>query len=178
MPRVAASELAAAIDEHAVAVRASLIAGAGRGLFLTRDVPAGAVITEYAGADGSIPAAGQSVDRSATTHMLRVPDESRVIDGLLVAAALCVDARTDTWRIPSVWRRSLGALANAAHYRRDANAKLVWVHDDRALPAPAAATGMPRDVWNVLPKAAFLVATRPLAAGDEVLWWYAPVLAR
>lgn len=174
-----AAAMARGIDPSAVSVRASGICGAGRGLFVTAAMPAGAVITEYAGSDAAIVPHKR---RDPVSHMLRVPGEARVIDGWAAAQVLTFEPESAQWRPPPAWQCGLGALANAAARRADANAVLVWAPDDRAAAAAAAGAAapvmqrIPRDVWAVLPRAAFLVARRSLVAGEEVLWWYAPVL--
>jgi len=71
---------------HGVSVRASLVPGAGRGLFVDRAFGRGAVLTEYAGARITRAQADRrrAADPAAASHMRRTGDQRWVIDGLRV----------------------------------------------------------------------------------------------
>jgi len=155
--------------------------GRGRGLFLSsQGAQKGSFLARYGGVDRdtrTLPPASE-VPR---THMLRVPGSQQILDGRPVAEAL-VRARdgTGTW-VPTDaagMREGYGSLANSAS-RLKANAKMVFVVDDlvegvrpqgySALTAPAK---LHRDLANLLPRAAYLVALRPLQPLEEIVWHY------
>ena len=155
--------------------------GRGRGLFLcARGAQKGSFLARYGGVDRdtrTLPPASEL----PRTHMLRVPGSQQILDGRPVAEAL-VRARdgTGTW-VPTDAAgagEGYGSLANSAS-RLKANAKMVFVVDDlvegvrpqgyNALSAPAK---LHRDLANLLPRAAYLVALRPLQPLEEIVWHY------
>lgn len=136
----------------------------GRGVFVTRDMPAGAVLLRYDGERKSVASLPQNAPR---THMLRLRGTDDVIDGLDLADNLFKCARTGLWKPlePERFCWSYGALANAATTEGEANARLVFLTNDTTKASAAAAK-----LFAPIP---FLVAKRKVVAGEEVLWHYA-----
>lgn len=140
----------------------------GKGLFVTRKVPRGTVLTEYGGA--TIHVVMQLMDaekRASVTHVARESRGGcdRAIDGWCVSAAAVSDGDKG-YLVPRALERTLGAIANAANTNEQLTADLVWFDDDTTTTKP--------ESMKVQPKAAFLVATRDLDEGTEVRWSYVP----
>ena len=97
--------------------------------------------------------------------MLRLRDGTDiVVDGLELAEGLHKCKRTGTWRPlePELFRWSYAALANAAKSEKEANARMVFLPNDNGSAAAA----------KLLPPVPFLIASKPLRAGEEVRWFY------
>lgn len=130
----------------------------GRGLFATRALQKGQFITRYDGEWVHVPTLPAD---AVTTHMVRVPDTSWALDGLALAASM-VRGPDGAWVLAG--KAGFAALANAADGRHDLNAVLTFVRDDAQT-----------DTIGLRTKgAAYLVAKRDIAAGEEIRWRYHP----
>lgn len=114
------------------------------------------------------------------THMLRVKGSDDILDGLPLAQRL-VRARGGEW-VPADEAdacEGYGSLANSAP-KAKANARIVFLPDDSAWRREYAAkhegvatpASLPRCLAGMLPKAAYLVATRTLQPLEQVCWSY------
>lgn len=156
----------------------------GRGLFLKQGVKAGALIARYSGerlTTRTLPPA----EERPRTHMLRVPGSHDIIDGRPLADRL---ARSRPGRGKAVWTPGQAAdlyhgyasLANAAGTEGKANVRMLFVPDDLAVEgvrpagydAAAAPVRLHRDLVDLLPRGAYLVAKTDLPPNTEILWHY------
>jgi len=153
----------------------------GRALFAARPFAAGELLARFSGeilhADG-IPA------HRSCSHMLRTPGSDAVIDGRKLARQLVpVPGEAGAWRprVDADPRLGYACLANSAP-KAQASAAVRFLCDDTAVrdkgfrpPPPGAPWGdakLKRETVNCLPRAAYLVARRDLAEGEEITWNY------
>lgn len=143
----------------ALSVGPSTIAGAGFGLFAAQDIAPKQYITEYGGKLLSSEE-GRALG-AAGTHLMSLASHHHVLDGR-VTDEFPLDYYTENHRVAS--------FANTVR-RNDArlNARPTVVH----LRQPFV------DPYNqIVTERAFLVATKPIAAGDEIFWYYGPEYER
>lgn len=156
----------------------------GRGLFAKQGFAAGAFIARYSGEPlntRTLPPAEQR----PRTHMLRVPGTHDIIDGRPLADRL---VRCRGGRGKAAWQpadsadlcQGYASLANAAPTDLGANVRMVFLPDDTALPgvrpagydAASAPERLKRDLVDLLPRGAYLVAKRDLPPNTEIMWHY------
>jgi len=151
----------------------------GRGLFLTQGVKAGGFIARYSGVTRTIRTL-PDVALLPRTHMMRVRGSHDIIDGRPLSDRLSKRS-SGIWLPvdPAELRQGYAALANASATEADANAKMVFLPDDSlagvrpdGYDAAVAPLKLKRDLVNLLPRSAFLVAKRDIAAFEEVKWHY------
>lgn len=138
----------------------------GKGVFAIRAIPKDTVITEYGGIKESVKA-----HVPPDSHTLRIREGGgNLINGLLVSTS--AERNSDgSWTIDARFRCSVGALVNAANNRSEVNAKMIWVPDDRNL------LNLPsRSLLSILPKSPFLISSRDIVVGEEIYWWYKPLI--
>jgi hypothetical protein len=144
----------------------------GKGVFAAEDMAKGSVITEYKGDEGFEDMRRLTHAQARLhTHTLRVKEGGgRLINGLVVSET--AEKRGECWVVSARFQKGVGALLNAADSRPEVNARLTWLPDERN--RRAGSTKISRTLLNILPKAAFFVATRHIRRGEELLWFYKP----
>ena len=120
----------------------------------------------------------EQVGSRVRTHMMRVPGTDYVYDGLPLSNNLVWNKKRGMY-LPSngsdVEDYFLGyaALANSAKQGKN-NAKMVWMYNDRGRRAvgynPQTQANLPNK--DLIPKHGYLVATKPIARDQEILWKY------
>lgn len=140
----------------------------GRGLFAARDFEIGEIITSY---DGDLIHDSDLGSRTRT-HMLRVPGTDLIWDGYELTKRLVYDRTTQLFYPPSQDDDAgFGAVANSSSR---GNAKIKWFYNDlKSRPSgynPDAQTNLPGK--DLKPKVPYLIASRPIDAGQEILWKY------
>jgi hypothetical protein len=154
----------------------------GRALVLKeRGAAKGAILARYSGEQLNVRTLSKELIR---THMLRIIGTDVILDGLPLAQRL-VRQRGGEWLPADPADVSLGyaSLANSAPALQ-ANARMIFLPDDTiqgcrpdGYDAAAAPSRLPRCRAEVLPRAAYLVATRALQPLEEILWPYKYVAA-
>ena len=157
----------------------------GRGLYLKQGVKAGALIARYSGERLTTRTLPDAAERPRT-HMLRVPGShdiraGRPLADRLVRAKLGRGKKAE-WMPPEAadLRHGYASLANAAGTESKANVRMLFVPDDLAVegvrPAGYDAASAPvrlhRDLVDLLPRGAYLVAKTDLPPNTEILWHY------
>ena len=141
----------------------------GRGLFVIKALPAGSIIARY---DGVAHDSRTVPEGAARTHMLRLRNCDQIMDGLPLASGLQRRPDGTYWPArPAEAVCGYASLANSVPTEREANAKLVFLKS-YALPGAPKPVRRNRDLAELLPPGAFLVAKRLLKPGEEVLWRY------
>lgn len=140
----------------------------GRGLFAARDFKEGEIITSY---DGDLIHDSDLGSRTRT-HMLRVPGTDLIWDGYELSKRLMYDRTTRLfYPPPEDDDAGFGAIANSS---AKGNAKMKWYYNDlKSRPKnydPILQTNLPGK--DLKPKVAYLVASRDIFAGQEILWKY------
>ena len=138
----------------------------GKGLFAARDIERGEIITQYSGQLLHDADLGER----PRTHMLRVPGTDYIWDGYAVSRSLHYDRRTRKF-IPDDATVGFGAIANSS---RRGNATIKWYYNDIDGRPP---TYDPRSQTNfparhLRPKVPFLVASKTILSGQEIVWKY------
>jgi hypothetical protein len=141
----------------------------GRGLFVIKALGAGSIIARY---DGVAHDSRTVPEGAPRTHMLRLRNCDQIMDGLPLASGLQKRPDGTYWPVrPAEESCGYASLANSAPTEREANAKLVFLKS-YALPGAPRPARRNRDLAELLPPGAFLVAKRLLKPGEEVLWRY------
>jgi hypothetical protein len=138
----------------------------GKGLFAARDLKEGEIITRY---EGELIHDADLGSRTRT-HMLRVPGFDYIWDGYPISRSLHYDRTTKLFTADDE-RVGFGAIANSSKH---GNAKIKWFYNDldgrSASYNPKLQKNFPSKY--VRPKVPFLVASKPIDAGREILWKY------
>ena len=139
--------------------------GRGRGVYAKVLLLPNSVLTEYGGTRRSTRDIGLAANH---THMLHVPDTDMLVDAAPLAARL-VKAAGQDWYEPVGGEQhaadlaaGFGALANSSVTARAANAKVVYLRSGC----------LSREAAQLAPRRAFLVLTRVVQPGEEILWRY------
>ena len=169
-PRPRSADDAAGVCGHLGVEYEVRDAGAhGRGLFVIKELPAGSVIARY---DGVAHDSRTVPEGAARTHMLRLRNCDQIMEGLPLASGLQRREDGTYWPARAAEATCVYAsLANSVPTEREANAKLVFLKS-YALPGAPPPARRNRDLAELLPPGAFLVAKRLLKPGEEVLWRY------
>lgn len=138
----------------------------GKGLFAARDISKDEIITRY---DGDLIHDADLGNRTRT-HMLRVPGTDYIWDGYPISRSLIFDRSTKLFGA-SDENRGFGAIANSS---KRGNAKIKWFYNDlsgrSASYDPYSQKNFPAKA--VRPQVPFLVASKDIEAGKEILWKY------
>jgi hypothetical protein len=138
----------------------------GKGLFAARDIMAGEIITRY---DGDL-IHDSDIGNRTRTHMLRVPGFDYIWDGYPISRSLRFDRTTKLFTADDE-EVGFGAIANSSKH---GNARIKWFYNDLVgRPSsydPYSQKNFPSK--NVRPKVPFLVASKEIQAGREILWKY------
>jgi len=145
----------------------------GKGLFANRNLAVGEVICAY---DGALITTSQANDGRPQTHMLRLKDTDFVVDGIGMSRRIRYDRLAERywpeyfedwdqgWACMS--RSSAGDLSNAT---------MIQVRDDRHNREQdydeLLQSKLPPSITNQMLPRGFLVAARPIAADEEILWY-------
>lgn len=152
----------------------------GKGLFANKALRPGDVICPY---DGQLISSSDAQSKSRVkTHMLKLVGSSLIVDGLLLAQELSFD-KTDQKYWPrdiDMWDSGFGSIANSSAGSGSANAKMIFLFDDRDIRAgdydPETQQRLPNRVIDLMNTRAYLVASEDIAKNEEIFWYYNPTL--
>jgi len=138
----------------------------GKGLFAARDIRNGEIITRY---DGDL-IHDADLGQRTRTHMLRVPGFDYIWDGYPISRSLSYDRTTKLFTADDE-ERGFGAIANSS---KQGNAKIKWFYNDLDARSASYNPNLQKNLpsKNVRPKVPFLVASKDIQAGREILWKY------
>lgn len=148
----------------------------GSGLFAAKNLEIGQVICPY---DGALLSTSQANDGRAQTHMIRLKDTDLVVDGLPMSRRLKYNrVQKRYWpEFIEDWDQGWACMANSSA-GAVSNSKMIQVRDDRDHRQdsydPLLQTALPPRITNQMNPRAYLVASKPIAAHEEILWYYNP----
>ena len=140
----------------------------GLGIFAARRIPAGAFVARFDGDRLSLSEA-KALPAALRSHCVRIPGSGVVVNCLPLRNALvCVGSR---YTLPAALRGSLTGLAGLANASKkgDANAKLVVVRNDDAVPWRRLRA---RELVESLEPEASPQACRDIEKGEEITFYY------